>query len=404
MLKAYNISFIKDGSEKTRVIYSESCSDAVRAGRILAPGSSSVSISYFKTFLTFFKSPMLSEDDFVFFAESLYEATEDMGLPYSDAFATLYEAALESNPKVANVCNDIGKLMDVGLSFGEAVESLGVFPSMFADLLPIAETVGKTGYILKKMAEYYGDMAVFKSSVKKELIVPKIQISLAIGVTLYLAMKFVPDLMKSLGEEALRPHIKGIALKVLTLSDMLKDDKAIIIFGIVSIFIGYKVLKRLIVIPEAVWSKLISIPLIGRLISLNSYIYIFSALEVMISNNVPVSESLKKIEKGLGNPYYRDRIAEALPKVEFGESLPEALRSFIDPYAYQVLNIANQAGAIDKRCGSLSKKYAREMDDKLKAVVAYLNPILMLIIGLIIVGLFTTVLGLLDAQKASAMG
>ena len=298
----------------------------------------------------------------------------------------LLENQHEGEKKYVSFLNSLKTMIDEGKSLYLALNSQKVYslPDFYLQSLKVAGESGQMVEVLTNMADFFSAQNKVKKQVKGAMVYPGIIFVIAVGIISFLLAVVVPQITQIF--EDTDQELPPITQFVLKFSDLLTEHYMAILGGIFAIIGIYKLsyakidgFHRFI---DAIFMK---IPLFGTLIQnheLGRFSYILS---LMLNSGVAYTQAVHLSKATFANYGLKDLFEKASIKVEEGNKLSNSLqmtkgvalkRNFM-----QSLALGEESSEVASILANISKLYAEENDDKLKLLLAMINPLMMLFIG-----------------------
>ncbi len=103
----------------------------------------------------------------------------------------------------------------------------------------------------------------------------------------------------------------------------------------------------------------------------------------LIASGVPLIQMLEITSNSVDNVYIQDSIRKATDKVKGGKSLADSLQH--DPNFLELvpnmLRIGEQSGSMEQMLGKTAEYYEKEVDDQIKTISTIIEPVLMVLLG-----------------------
>jgi type IV pilus assembly protein PilC len=126
-------------------------------------------------------------------------------------------------------------------------------------------------------------------------------------------------------------------------------------------------------------------PAIGPLF-MKVYMARFSrTASTLVASGVPLIQVLDTTAKSIGNVHVEESIAKAIEQVRGGKALSEALsgdKNFLE-LVPNMIHIGEQSGSLDGMLAKLADYYEKEVDNQIKSVSTIIEPLLMVVVGII---------------------
>ena len=105
----------------------------------------------------------------------------------------------------------------------------------------------------------------------------------------------------------------------------------------------------------------------------------------LVSSGVPLLQMLDIVANAISNVHVEGSIRRAADKVKGGKSLADSLegdQNFL-PLVPNMLRIGEQSGSMEQMMGKCADYYEKELDNQIKAISTIIEPVLMVIMGVV---------------------
>ena len=298
----------------------------------------------------------------------------------------LMENQHEGEKRFVSFLNSIKTMVDEGKSLYHALKSQKVYamPEFYLQSLKVAGEGGKMVEVLTNMATFFSAQNKVKKQVKGAMIYPATIFVVAIGIIGFLLTVVVPQITQIFEDtgQAL-PKITQI---VLAISDILKAHYIAILVTMVSVVLLFKLLYgKWMPFRRLIDRWLLAVPITGNLIQnheLGRFSYILS---LMLDSGVAYAPAVELSKATFGNAALQDLFNKASTKVQEGNKLSNALHmtkgAKLKRNFTQSLALGEESSEVAQILGNISRLYAEENDERIKILLALLNPMMMLLIG-----------------------
>lgn len=129
------------------------------------------------------------------------------------------------------------------------------------------------------------------------------------------------------------------------------------------------------------------IPVIRKIVEEVDIARFASTLSTLLRSGVPITEALDVSSRTLSLPAAKAEASDFSKKVSKGESLSQVLMStkkIFPPVMIQTIKAGEQSGSLDQVLSEMAEFYEKEVDYSLKRFTALLEPVLMLLIGVVV--------------------
>jgi general secretion pathway protein F len=136
------------------------------------------------------------------------------------------------------------------------------------------------------------------------------------------------------------------------------------------------------------------LPLVGALVRGLNTARLASTLAILVGSGVPIISALKAAAKIISNMPMREAVDEAIDMVRDGMPLSRALKSrnLFPPILIHLISSAEATGRLDQMLESAAAQQSREMENRISVLTALLEPILILVMGVMVLAIVLAIL------------
>jgi type IV pilus assembly protein PilC len=309
-----------------------------------------------------------------------------------DALNSLYRQTL--NPILREAIFEILGDIDSGIPLSQALERHSeIFFEFYVNLLQSAEVTGQVEEAMGFLADYLEKEMILVSKVKNALIYPVFVLGLSVivgGILIGLVFPQIAPIFEEAEFEL--PMVTRVFLSLGTFINVWWQ--AIILFAVV--FIGIIVQYARSEEGKGVVNQVaLSFPVVGELFR-KLYVARFSEISsVLIKGGIPIAQAIEISGHTLGSPLYREALHDVSESVRRGELLSESFErqgKLFPPMVSQMVVVGEQTGKLDEMFVRIASFYSREVENVVGNLVELIQPLLMVIIGLVVGFLFASIL------------
>jgi type IV pilus assembly protein PilC len=309
------------------------------------------------------------------------------GVPLLQAFDIVGKG--HSNPSVAKLLFDIKTEVETGNSLAQAFRKYPLyFDNLYCNLVAAGESAGILDSLLDRLATYQEKILAIKSKIKSALFYPVSILIVAFVITAVIMIFVIPafkDLFSSFGAELPMP-----TLVVMQMSDFFVKYWYLI-FGTIGggIWFFFYTWKRSEKMQDFMDRLFLKLPLFGDLIRKATIARWARTLSTMFAAGVPLVESLDSVAGAAGNRVYYNATKKIQNDVATGTSLTVAMQnSNVFPnMVLQMCAIGEESGSLDAMLSKVADFFEAEVDDAVDALSSLMEPIIMVVLGVLIGGL-----------------
>jgi len=306
------------------------------------------------------------------------------GLPLREAVATLQE---QTKSKVfKKILEDIIKRLDNGESLADSLSRHPrSFNQLFINIIRVGEASGTLEENLKYLAIQLEKSYDLRRKVKGAMIYPLLVLTSTFVLGGALAVFILPKLL---------PLFKSfdVALPLPTkiliwVTETIQNHGLLIFGGLIGFIVLFTLLSRLKPVKKINHKILLRIPLFGRISRSNNLAQFTRTLGVLLKSGIPIVQGLEITSQTLKNMSYRNALAETSNKVQRGKPISDHLRieGFLFPVTVsKMIQVGEKTGNLEETLLHLAKFYEKEIDNVTKNLSNILEPILLIVIGLVV--------------------
>jgi type IV pilus assembly protein PilC len=262
------------------------------------------------------------------------------------------------------------------------------FDELFCNLVEAGEKAGILEGLLGKIATYKEKTESMKKKIKKALTYPIAVLVVAFVVTTILLVFVVPvfkELFDSFGAD-----LPGFTLMVIAMSEWMQANWYYII-GIILVFkytFGY-FKQRSPAFNHFLDRTMLKLPVVGIILNKSSIARFARTLSTMSAAGVPLVDALESVAGACGNIVYSDAVMKIREEVAMGNRLQAAMAmgGLFPHMVQQMVAIGEESGAMDAMLGKVADFYEEEVDNLVDNLSSLMEPIIMVILGILVGGL-----------------
>lgn len=345
-----------------------------------------ITVTKIKKQSSFASKGSVSEKDITLFTRQLATMMKS-GVPLLQSFDIVGKG--HSNPAVAKLLGDIKSDVETGSSLSAAFRKYPLyFDALFCNLIDAGEQAGILDTLLERLATYKEKILAIKSKIKSALVYPISIIVVAFVITAVIMIFVIPafkELFSSFGAD-----LPGPTVVVMAISDIFVEWWWAI-FGSIgfALWFFFYTWKRSVSLQSTMDRLLLKIPVFGELIRKATIARFSRTLATMFSAGVPLVEALDSVAGASGNRVYYDATKRIQSEISTGTSLTVAMQNteVFPNMVLQMTAIGEESGALDSMLSKVADFYEGEVDDAVEALSSLMEPVIMVVLGVLIGGL-----------------
>jgi type IV pilus assembly protein PilC len=339
---------------------------------------------------SFSRGRRITEKDLALFTRQLSTMLR-AGVPLMQSFDIVGRG--HANPSMSRLINDIRMDVETGTSLNQAFRKYPMyFDALFCNLVAAGEQAGILETLLDRLALYKEKTLALKGKIKKALFYPTMIILVSIAITAIIMIFVIPSFKQvfaSFGADLPAP-----TLFVMAMSDFFVKYWYVALLGAGGgFYFAYTAWKRSPKVQMLVDRLLLKPPVIGELITKASIARWSRTLSTTFAAGVPLVEALDSVGPASGNAVYKEATKLIQNEVNVGTSLAVAMQNsgVFPPMAVQMTSIGEESGSLDSMLSKVADYYEREVDEAVDAMASLLEPLIMVVLGVVIGGIVVAI-------------
>jgi type II secretory pathway component PulF len=301
------------------------------------------------------------------------------GLTLLNALQTVAEQS--PRPAMRRIWTDVSRRIQEGSGLGEAMAVHPQFSALVVQLVRVGEQTGHLEEVLVRAASGLEQRRKLRSQLISALAYPGIVLAAAIGVTMFMMVSVIPKLQQFLGTMGRRlPPMTQLLVDVSTFIQTYWLQGLVIGVLLSGVIVGLRSWP-----PSRFWMdrRLVRVPVIGILNRLAGTVLMARGLSTLLRSGVTLLESLRTVERLIGNRYLASRVAQARDAVLQGGALaaPLAAEPAFMPMLAGMVAVGESAGTLDEVLEEVARFYEEELQRAIQRLAALVEPAIILFVG-----------------------
>jgi type IV pilus assembly protein PilC len=327
----------------------------------------------------------ISTREFLVFNQELATLLK-AGMPLVQSLDILRQRV--GNPLLKTVLDDVYEKVRAGSSLSEAFESHGtLFPGVYTASLLAGEKSGSLEGVIRRYVAYVKIVSGVKRKTISALVYPAILLVLSCIVVGIIVLRVVPEF-----GAFYRQFDRELPLStriIVSISNFAVAYFLLMIVGAVAAVAAFVAwLKR----PGNRrrfdrWT--LGIPMLGPIAQKFATSQAARTLATLLGGGIPLVNAIDVSARSIGNQYMAQELTTAAQQVREGRALATALMqsgAFPD-VAIKMVEVGESTGALQEMLNSLSEFYDEEIDTSLTRFITIVEPVLLVVMGIIIAAL-----------------
>ncbi len=292
------------------------------------------------------------------------------------------------NPALRNVIMDLSARVGSGDSLSAALtQHPDVFDSFMVNMVAAGESSGELPEMVLRVASYLQKTEEMKDKLRSALTYPAVVLGFAgllVAAILAFGVPYLKDLYSGLGIQL--PYPTRVLIGI---GSFLGGN---IVLSVLTFFLLSFLLRAFLQSSTGqltLAKAKLQTPVVNGLFR-HLYTSRFArTLSLLYSSGIPLLNALELTGNSIGNSLVAQTISQTQEDLKSGGSLSDCLRK--NPYfsdaAIGLVAAGEESGRLDEMLLKVARFYDRKVDVKLEAVTSIVEPLIMILVGIVIGGI-----------------
>ncbi len=261
-----------------------------------------------------------------------------------------------------------------------------VFSQVYINLIRAGEASGNLDSVFENLTNSLAKEKMLRDQVRSALIYPILLLSASVLILVFLVMYALPKIANVFDQGGFTPPL--FSRIVFTVGLFFAHYGFFFIgLAVVALIAAFFAYKNSMGFRRVIFSIIHEIPVVRDLMNKSALQRFAATLSELIKAGIPLTDALEITAQTVGNVDLHDALLrisrEGLAK---GLTVGEAFRRepFFPKTVVNLMAISEKAGHIEEVLGTLSDFYSSEIDNSLKSLVSFLEPVMLMGIGIIV--------------------
>lgn len=295
--------------------------------------------------------------------------------------------------KLKNLILDVHNIIKNGATFSSAISKYGdFFPVLYVNLIKTGEASGRLDEVLEELDRYLSREEEFRMHVRTAMAYPILMILVGVVVVFVLFSYVIPKLSSIFSDFDYQLPIPTKIL--LGVSHFFEAWWWVVLLSAGFLSLAFwQMSKGAWGRRRLDWLKL-RIPVFSGLILKQSVSRFCRTLSLLIRSGLPAFQALQVAIPTLENSIFIRELEIVKKDVLEGSSMASSMKkvSFFPPFLVQMVAVGEEGGKIEGVLNEVANIYTQEVDAKLKVITSLLEPLIILVLGLILGGIVLAML------------
>lgn len=275
------------------------------------------------------------------------------------------------------------------------------FDSLVINLVKIGESTGRLDDVLVDLSEQLKFQQKIASQIKQAAIYPLIIVAICVISVLFILVSVVPQLSGMLEQVK---DLPGYTVALMTASEFVRSTTGIIslaAFVVMTMFTIFSQAKEIKAFRMSLWRLFRSLPIINSMQFLTMQLRFSSAMMATLRAGLSLTDAVELSANTLPDEDVKSKLHEIKRRIQSGEPLAGSMEeaSLFSSMEIGFIDVGEETGELTKAFTEIQQRKSFEFDTRLASLLKLLEPLLILIMGVIVGGIvIIMMLSIMSAQ------
>lgn len=289
------------------------------------------------------------------------------------------------NPTLKEVLADTRNQVNEGSQLHKALRKYPkVFNNIYVTMVEAGEMSGTLDLILMRLAEFTESQSELNAKIKTAMLYPIIMIIFTALMLVVLFIVVIPKVTAIF--EQTDQKLPWFSILVINISGFLVNYWILIGIMMAVVFFLFQMWKST---PKgsAQWDAMIlKMPIVGKLARMIAVSRFTRTLSTLLVGGVNVMQAMDIVKNVVNNHVLAKAVEEARENIREGESIAGPLKKSgeFPPLVIHMINIGEKTGELEPMLSQVSDVYDFQVKNAVGGLTSVLNPIMIIIMGLVV--------------------
>ena len=321
-------------------------------------------------------------------------------LEFNQELATLLKAGMPlvqsldllrsgiTDPLFRSVVDAVHGRVRAGAALSEAFEEHGeLMPRVYTASLMAGERSGSLDAVLRRYVAYARLMANVRRKTISALIYPAVLVALSFVVVAIIVLKLVPAF--SLFYASFDSELPLLTRAILRVSSAINQNLVLVVLAVAAAAVLVVVWLRRPGQRRRLDRALLALPWAGDVARKFATAQLARTLSTLLGGGLPLVTALEVSTRSVSNQYMAEELGTVGQSVREGQALATAMRArgVFPDVAVKMTEVGESTGSLQEMLASVAEFYDEEVETTLDRFITLVEPILLIVMGLVIAAL-----------------
>ncbi len=258
------------------------------------------------------------------------------------------------------------------------------FPPLYLALVSAGEASGNLDQTLAKITEYRQKQEEILSRVRTAMIYPILMAVTGAGTIVFMLTFVMPRLSGVFSN--LGGHLPLPTRILIQVSNLMRHGWVLGIIAAIGLLLSLQFAKKSKSKSSALSAFVLKIPVFGSFVLKAEIARFARTLELLLKSGLSILRAIDTTIPVLSNVILRNELTKCSQDLKEGGSFGKSLRKSkqFPIFLTNLIMIGEESGKLDEALGEIALFYERETDEAIRALTALMEPLMILVMGLVV--------------------
>jgi type IV pilus assembly protein PilC len=296
------------------------------------------------------------------------------------------------NELLRETLQDIREQVKSGVSLSDAFAGYPhLFPKMYSASLKAGERSGDLESVLRRYIGYVKIVSRIKKKIAGSLVYPAILMGLSVAVVIVLLHFVIPRFTEFYQDFEM--ELPVYSQLIIGASQVVQKFGIFVLLGAIAGAFALRKFLRTQKGSHVMDTIRLRIPFLGEIWEKYALSQLARALGTLLAGGIPLVSALETAAGAIGNRVVGQAAADSVQRIREGESLSSALErtGVATDLVIEMIRVGESTGSLQEMLLNISDYYDEEIENSINKVLALIEPIILVCMGIIIAGMLASI-------------
>lgn len=275
-------------------------------------------------------------------------------------------------------------------------DALKAYPHIFDELFIYSVQAGEKSGALETILNYQANLlekrSVIRGKIKAAMVYPAIMAIVGTGVLMFLIGYVVPMVIKIF--ERMNQNLPASTKILIGITNIINNHYYLFFIAAAAVYGAWIWMKKSSEAQKMWYKFLLRAPMFGDFYMMVTVSRFSTIMGTLLKSGIPMLQALLAVSRTVKNTIVSETIVKIASMVEEGSDLSVSLREtgVFPTYVADMVAVGESSGNIEDMLTTVSDYYENNINSKITAFTAMIEPLIILIIGVIVAFVLVSIL------------